>query len=69
MQKQGGPGHRTGQDNLGPAASTYLAEEAQAAYMALTDAQARDYDTVKAAILDRLRLSLEKYWQRFRAAL
>ncbi|KAM7166313.1 uncharacterized protein RBU57_007207 [Macrochelys suwanniensis] len=49
---------------LGP----YLTGEAQAAYMALTEVQARDYAAVKAAILDCLGLSAEKYRQKFRAA-
>lgn len=49
---------------LGP----YLTGEAQAAYMALMETQARDYDAVKAAILDCLGLSAEKYRQKLRAA-
>uniref|UniRef100_A0A8C3FK60 SCAN box domain-containing protein n=1 Tax=Chrysemys picta bellii TaxID=8478 RepID=A0A8C3FK60_CHRPI len=46
----------------------YLAGKAQVAYMVLTDAQVRDYDAVKAAILDHIGLSAEKYRQKFRAA-
>ncbi|CAM4542701.1 unnamed protein product [Lepidochelys kempii] len=46
----------------------YLGGEAQAAFMALGDTQARDYDTVKAAILDHVGLSGERYHQRFWAA-
>uniref|UniRef100_A0A8C3SGG1 SCAN box domain-containing protein n=1 Tax=Chelydra serpentina TaxID=8475 RepID=A0A8C3SGG1_CHESE len=40
----------------------------KAAYMALTEVQARDYAAVKVAILDRLGLSAKKYRQKFRAA-
>ncbi|XP_043356884.1 uncharacterized protein LOC122457205 [Dermochelys coriacea] len=46
----------------------YLAGEAQAASMTLSEEQARSYDTVKASVLDQVGLLDEKYCQRFWAA-
>uniref|UniRef100_A0A674I7D8 SCAN box domain-containing protein n=1 Tax=Terrapene triunguis TaxID=2587831 RepID=A0A674I7D8_9SAUR len=46
----------------------YLSGKAQAAYMALSEQQARNYETLRAAILDRVGLSSEKYCQKFRSA-
>uniref|UniRef100_A0A8C8RPM3 SCAN box domain-containing protein n=1 Tax=Pelusios castaneus TaxID=367368 RepID=A0A8C8RPM3_9SAUR len=40
----------------------------QAAYMALSEAQAKDYEAIRAAVLDRMGLPAEKYRQTFRAA-
>ncbi|EMP42723.1 hypothetical protein UY3_00002, partial [Chelonia mydas] len=45
-----------------------LTSRAQAAYIALSEHQARGYETLKAAILDRRGLSVEKNCQKFRAA-
>lgn len=42
----------------------YLTGEAQVTYMALSGKQARDYEVVKAAILDWVGLSTEKYRQK-----
>ncbi|KYO35289.1 hypothetical protein Y1Q_0007887 [Alligator mississippiensis] len=41
-------------------------DEAQAAYRALSREEAQDYEAVKAAILYRLEISPESYWQAFR---
>lgn len=46
----------------------YLGGEAQAAFMALGETQARDYDAVKAAIQDHVGLSTERSRQRFQVA-
>ncbi|XP_075770468.1 uncharacterized protein LOC142823381 [Pelodiscus sinensis] len=43
----------------------YLAGEAQAAYMALSEEQAQNYEMVKAAILDQVGQSAKKYRKRF----
>ncbi|KYO33502.1 hypothetical protein Y1Q_0008690 [Alligator mississippiensis] len=48
---------------LGP----LLIGPAQAAYRALNRIEARDYSKVKTAILYRLEISLETYWNKFRA--
>nr|XP_032638229.1 serine/threonine-protein phosphatase 1 regulatory subunit 10-like [Chelonoidis abingdonii] len=43
----------------------YLRGEAQAAFMAVGETQARDYDVVKTTMLDRVGLSAERYRQWF----
>lgn len=40
---------------------------AQASYLAFTRTEARDYEKVKKALLYRLEISPETYWQKFRA--
>lgn len=48
--------------------AAYLTEETQAAYTALGDEHARDYNVVKAAILDPVGQSTDKYCKKCRVA-
>lgn len=46
----------------------YLVGDTHATYMTLRQEQAKNYDVLKAAILDPVGLSAEMYLQKFRAA-
>lgn len=56
-----------GQGDLGPATGA-LFGRIQAAYMALSKGQVHNYEAVKAAILDQVGLSTERYRQKLWAA-